>query len=337
MKNLLLGLVALFILASCGGNQPEQAFSALPTPTAPDYSDAKYWAALPTTADPVDRTPLASLKDGQPDAKVDVFFMHPTTYTGGKNEELWNGPVKDAELNEKTDESTILYQGSIFNGAGKIYAPRYRQAHVHAYRTSDKASAKEAFELAYQDLKTAFEYYLNNYNKGRPIIIASHSQGTTHGKRLMTEFFDGKPLQKQLVAAYLVGIPVLKKQFKTIPVCEVPHQTGCFVSWRTMEYGILTEFSPGDSVAVVNPLTWTTDTTFVSRSQNKGSVLRKFDKVIPTVADAKISKGALWTYKPKFPGSFLFSTSNYHIADFNFYYLNVRENAILRAKTFIEK
>ena len=54
-----------------------------------------------------------------------------------------------------------------------------------------------------EDVKAAFQYYLEHYNNGRPIIIASHSQGTTHAKRLLKEFFDGTALQHQLVAAYL--------------------------------------------------------------------------------------------------------------------------------------
>jgi len=56
-------------------------------------------------------------------------------------------------------------------------------------------------ELAYQDVKTAFEYYLKNWNQDRPIIIASHSQGSVHAQRLLKEFFEDKPLAKQLVAA----------------------------------------------------------------------------------------------------------------------------------------
>ena len=34
--------------------------------------------------------------------------------------------------------------------------------------------------------KAAFQYYLEHYNNGRPFIIASHSQGTYHAKRLIT-------------------------------------------------------------------------------------------------------------------------------------------------------
>ena len=62
----------------------------------------------------------------------------------------------------------------------------------------------QAFELAYQDVKKAFEYYLEHYNNGRPIIIASHSKGSTHTIRLLKEFFDGKQLKEKLVMAYLI-------------------------------------------------------------------------------------------------------------------------------------
>ena len=39
---------------------------------------------------------------------------------------------------------------------------------------------------------------------------------------------------------------------------------------------------------VVNPLTWTTEETYASKTMNKGSVLRNFNKVYYQVADAKI-------------------------------------------------
>ena len=68
--------------------------------------------------------------------------------------------------------------------------------------------AINAFATAYADIKAAFEYYLKNYNHGRPIIIASHSQGSTHALHLLKDYFENKPLQKQLVAAYIVGMTI---------------------------------------------------------------------------------------------------------------------------------
>ena len=55
------------------------------------------------------------------------------------------------------------------------------------------AESEKAFEIAYTDIKAAFQYYLSRYNNKQPIIIASHSQGTKHAARLLQEFFDNKP------------------------------------------------------------------------------------------------------------------------------------------------
>ena len=98
---------------------------------------------------------------------------------------------------------------------------------------TERWQGKEAGVLAYQDVKRAFQFYLENYNQGKPIIIASHSQGSLHAKRLLHEFFDGKVLQEKLIAAYLVGVRILPNEFKNIPVLNQPNETGGFVSWNT--------------------------------------------------------------------------------------------------------
>ena len=335
---LLLGLGLLFSNCSKKTIYPLGQFQRTTVPSPPDYSNAYYWAALPTKADMADATPKG-ITDEQANAAVDVFFMYPTIYTGEKGDDQWNAPVNDPAFNKRVDESTIQLQASAFNGAGKIYAPRYRQAHIRAYFIEDKAMSKQVFDLAYDDLKKAFQYYLDNYNQGRPIIIASHSQGTTHGIRLLKEFFDGTPLQKQLVAAYLVGIPVAKTAYETIPICETPSQTGCFCTWRTFEEGHTPRRFVSDKIAVTNPLTWTTAEDFAPHALNKGGILKKINKIYPNLTSARVvaKSGILWATKPKFFGSFLLKTKNYHIADFNFYYLNVRENAQERVKAYMGK
>jgi hypothetical protein len=325
----------LFILIAT--HLAAQAPKSTITPPAPDYANADFWAALPDKQDLSDAIPKALANLPTNSSQADVFFVHPTTYTSKKKEDMpWNADLADQKLNQRTDESTIKFQASIFNSVGQLYAPRYRQAHLMAYFTKDQKVAQEAFEVAYADVKAAFEYYLAHYNNGRPIIIAAHSQGTTHCKRLLKEFFDGKPLQKQLVAAYLVGIQVEKNLLINIPACETPTSTDCICSWRTYIKGYFPpSFHKEDDFVVTNPLTWTTDTLTAPRELNKGAVLLKFDKVLPAVCDAKIEQGLLWVTKPKFPGSFLYNNPNYHIADYNLFYLNVRENANLRLATFL--
>ena len=204
-----------------------------PIPPASDYADANNWAALPTKKDAADLVPKGSpFQDEQATAKADIFFIHPTILTyEPTNEFKWNASFSDTYLNAKVDNSTILNQATIFNAAGRVYAPRYRQAHYHAFVTSFKEDKAAALDVAYSDVKKAFQYYLTHYNKGRPIIIASHSQGTIHATKLIKEFFDGKELQKQLVSAYIIGIATPKNIFTNIRPCESPTQTGCFIAY----------------------------------------------------------------------------------------------------------
>jgi len=167
---------------------------------APDYHNLDFWASHPAKVDSADAVPAQSdLINLQEFVDVDVFFIHPTTLMKNSKKN-WNAFLDNHKLNKKTDKTTIKYQASIFNESCKVYAPRYRQAHYRSYKAITKDNknpkVKKAFEMAYADVKAAFQHYLENYNNGRPIVIASHSQGTTHSMKLLKEFFDGKPLQE---------------------------------------------------------------------------------------------------------------------------------------------
>jgi len=251
----------------------------------------------------------------------------------------WNANIDDEGMNKKTDNSTILYQASVFNELCRVFAPRYRQANIKAFYSNDKESAKEAFDIAYEDVKAAFEYYLKNYNQDRPIIIASHSQGTLHAGRLLKEFFEGKAMQKKLVCAYIIGLPVFTTYFKEIKPCIDSTSTGCFVSWRTFEEGYVAPFiqKEKEKAFVTNPLTWRLTEEFASAELNKGGILKNFNKVIPELVHAQVHQNILWVNKPKFFGNIFLTLKNYHIADYNLFYINIRENVATRIESFLRK
>jgi Protein of unknown function (DUF3089) len=301
----------------------------------PNYSDLDYWAAHPWKWDPSDSVPKP-LRNEVRDSVADVFFLHPTTYTSKKKFKNQNAEIDDGYINAKTDYSSILYQASVFNQHCRVFAPRYRQAHITAFFDKDKEKADKAFETAYEDLKTAFEYYLLHWNNGRPIIIASHSQGSLLAERLLKEFFQDKPLKNKLVAAYILGWPVPKDYFTSLKMCTDSLQTGCICSWRTFRNGYVPYYlrNQADTSYVTNPLTWTTGNEYASKQMNKGSVLTRFNKVYKQTTDAQISNGLLYVRKPKFPWSFLYFTKNYHVGDINLFYLNIRENIGQRLKMF---
>lgn len=329
--------IAIVILTACSKKNYSylERYQFKSIDKRPDYSDINYWAAHPYKNDPSDSVPKPLRKNYSKDSAVDVFFIHPTTLTD-KNDDRWNADIDDATLNAKTDYSTILYQASVFNEDCRVFAPRYRQAHIKAFFINDM-EAEKYFDTAYQDVKNAFMYYLQHLNNGRPIIIAAHSQGTKHAARLLKEFFDDKPLKNKLVCAYIIGLPVPQNYFTTIPTCKDSTATGCVVSWRTYHRG----YTEPNFVAkenykavVINPLTWTEDTTLVPSLKNKGGVLLKFNKIVPRAVNANIHNNILWASKPNVFGKLFLQQQNYHVGDINLFYMNIRTNVKTRIGAF---
>lgn len=335
MNRVLIAFIFLLLFSSCSDkyNSFKGNYHFKSRNGNPDYNDLQYWAAHPQKWDPSDSVPLP-LRKQQTDSSADVFFIHPTTYTHKMTAS--NAVIDDDYINAKTDYSTILYQASVFNGQCRVFAPRYRQAAFSIFFDKDDSRRRQALGIAYADVAAAFTYYLEHWNNGRPIIIAGHSQGSLIAEQLLKDFFEDKPLSKQLVVAYVTGWSVPKEYFTSLKMCNDSLQTGCICSWRTLRNGYvpgILKNEKGNSY-VTNPLTWTTDTAYAPRKLNKGSVLIKFNKIYKQTTDAHTSNGLLYVTKPKFPWGFLYTTKNYHVGDINLFYLNIRENVGQRIRSF---
>ncbi len=92
----------------------------------------------------------------------------------------------------------------------------------------------------YDDVKDAWNYYLQNDNKGRGVVLVAHSQGSFILNRLIREEIDGKPIQSRMVSAILLGttleVPKGKDvggSFKNIPLCRAASQTGCVITYAS--------------------------------------------------------------------------------------------------------
>ena len=213
---------------SCKSIYKTSEFSLDEVPPEPDYSNETSWAVLPYKWN----TTLTEIVGQSKIKDADVFFIYPTLFVD-KNNSGWNADIYNPSTRKMVIEKAVAYQASAWVKAANLYVPYYRQAHYRIFLEQYGNEGKEAGVLAYQDVKNAFIYFLENYNKSKPIIIASHSQGSIHAKNLLKEFFDGKPLQKKLIAAYLIGARIMENDFKNIPVMNKPDKVGGFVSWNT--------------------------------------------------------------------------------------------------------
>lgn len=306
------------------------SYSSQKTPTAPDYSEASSWAITP-------KTYPENLKHWQTttDLKADVFYIYPTLNIE-KKDLRWNIPINDKVQYDKIINKAVYFQASAFINAGQLYVPIYRQAHLRSYNQYQNGG-KQALDLSYVDVKAAFQYYLKNYNKGHPIIIASHSQGTTHAIKLLQEFFDGKPLQKKLVAAYIPGIAIKLGTFKEIKFMTQPDETGGFVTWNTYKknYYPKTFDKWFNGAYVSNPVTW--DSQISSPREAHKGFLFSNSKMYIQALKVYVKDGILWTSLPHFPYRiFALGKKRYHAGDINLFWQDISENAVLRTKTYFK-
>jgi len=177
---------------------------------------------------------------------VDVFFVHPTIlydlwgYTDRVNIPLVDQPTFHIS-------ASILGQAGLLSKYGRFFAPRYRQASPPTYLGSPLDSAQAAvIGEAYNDIKTSFLHYLNNYNNGNKIILASHSQGAYLSAMLLRDVFDNDPdLQNKLVTAVIAGVVSAYSEpfqfaggwWANIPLCTKMNQCNCVMTWRSYKEG----------------------------------------------------------------------------------------------------
>ncbi len=351
-------LGALFIEATIGGFDPAKA------PPAPDYARESSWAALPDKDDAADRMPPGLVETPNPARDlVDVFYIHPTGFLKRTN---WNASLEQEADSDIPVSVMLAGQASAFNGCGRVYAPKYRQASILAFvlplLAPQRTDAYQALDLAYEDVARAFDYFIGHYSQGRPFIIAGHSQGTQHALRLLAEKIDRTPLYSRLIAAYTIGLGVPKDYFERvfhdIVPCKSPTQTGCLITWDTSREGSWFhlprvhrypdgwESACGKPRFCVNPLTWTASEERAPASLHLGALMGKmvpkevnpdrceFDGISHAHTWAQCHDGRLWiAEQPKGPFYDWFGV--YHNYDINLFWMNLRENARARAETYL--
>jgi len=298
-----------------------------------DYNVTKNWAVLPTK---LPQNILNTIHDSTLFQSIDVFYVYPTLLIDSKDQR-WNISVQDSSHRKEVLDYAVKFQASAWAESGRMYVPYYQQAHIRSYDSLENGG-RDALLFAYADIKAAFEYYLKNYNHGRGIILAGHSQGSTHINLLLKDFFDGKALQKQLVAAYIPGIGIPSNEFNTIPFLTNAKEIGGFVTWNTFKKKLNQEKYEKwyFGKAVVNPITW--DLSPLSKKNKQEGFYYNNGKKYKHVFQTELISGGLVLSKLSFPFNLAaWKMNDFHIGDVNLFWENIHQNSKLRGKEWVLK
>jgi hypothetical protein len=218
-------------------------------PTRNDYANAANWLCWPgksgdacaidlsTTVIRADGTSSVERFKADPKAPIDCFYVYPT---------VSNDPGITSDMTAGPEELNVVKQQlARFGSKCRIFAPLYRQFTLTALRAASAGkpmpgSADPAVrQVGYNDVVDAWNHYLKTENKGRGVVLIGHSQGSGVLARMIPAEIEGKPVQKQLVSALILGSNLGVEPgkdtgvFKSVPLCKSATQTGCAISYVT--------------------------------------------------------------------------------------------------------
>ncbi|MBI3422472.1 MAG: DUF3089 domain-containing protein [Acidobacteria bacterium] len=209
-----------------------------------DYSKGENWLCRPGRQDAcaADLTTTiveanGTLKEekfkADPKAPIDCFYVYPTvSLDATPNSDMTAGPEENR---------VVQYQFARFAAKCRVFAPLYRQVTLTALRAGIAGKPMAADRVVgYNDVVDAWKHYLEHDNLGRGVVLIGHSQGSGVLTQLIRNEIDGKPVQKRLISALLLGtnlaVPKGKDvggAFKNIPLCRAASQPGCAIAYAS--------------------------------------------------------------------------------------------------------
>jgi hypothetical protein len=330
-KMLILLWASLFILltlTACGTDNTEEVTEEnddgeVMEYTAVDYGEESNWLALPEDPDAYD---------------VDVFYVYPTIYQGMGLQDITDPDQVEASL------VPVRTQASVFAESANIYVPMYRQVGREGF--GDTENLEDNLAVGESDVEASLMYYLENYNHGKPFIIAGHSQGSSTLMSLLTKIWGTTGAEDRMIATYIIGFSVTASDMEAnsnIRMCEGPTDYGCFISYNSMKDGMQSQsIQILDGAVVTNPLSWISSTgegAYVDATENLGAVFFNDEGYEPvtyenfTSAQVK-EEGLVCEVADTSVLSAYDVEGIYHPDDYSLFYNNIKENIVQRIDAY---
>ncbi len=316
---------ALFIISGCIQNNKNAASYNL-------YAEKENWLSLPDNIT----------------HSVDVFYIYPTVCASDISNIC---PANDMQM-QNAAQRVIKLQAAAFSKYANIFAPYYTQYDIEAIEYSNYNEIEKIMQNNIQGINEIYsdiDYYFKHYNKSRPFILVSHSQGSAVMKYVLSSYMKKHTeYYKIMVAAYVIGYPVTEKFMAENPHLKFANgsgDTGVIIAFEVQspnKAGIDALYTEGR--LVINPVNWKRDETPAAKEENLGSLDQNTLKITtPGIADAvlDLDKGVVLCTtidenKYQIPIPSVFGTGSYHGQSFQLYYVNLGENAKERIDNFMK-
>lgn len=301
--------------------------------TPSDYSDENNWMKI-----------LEITKE------VDTFYIYPTVVADTSETAPDIVPI-DYEPMRTGAQGVYEMQGTVYEESTNVFAPYYRQSNlkvIGGLRGDDLIQ----YEMQEQrtDIYAALDYYFENYNEGRPFILAGHSQGSIMSIIVLGDYMQAHPeYYERMVAAYPIGFSVTKKWLEEHPYlkfAEGADDTGVVITWNTEGPGNKGQ----DNIVVeegaisINPLNWKRDDTYAGVEENLGSLVQNEEtgeyEIKDGVGDAQVDteRGVVicTTNTDYTPAEEVFGPASLHRWDYGLYYVNIQKNVADRINSYMK-
>ena len=310
------------------------------TKNTTDYSQESSWYKIPEIT-----------------KEFDTFYIYSTMYMGANEGDADYATLDNAEvLGSIWIEHAI--KSSVFEESTNLFIPYYRQSSMkHAAEVFQKDGNIDAAlaGIPYTDITAALDYYFENYNEGRPFVIAGHSQGSAILRLVLKKYFKEHPeYYKRMVAAYAIGYSITKDDLEANPHMKFATgetDTGVIISWHAEGPKNVEANAPIPNVIIakngiaINPLNWKLDETYASASENLGSIVgdEKTGKTeirdINGDAQVCLARGTVVTNAKAVPNEMtdLAGPQCYHQDDYAIFYNNIKDNVAKRIAAYKAK
>lgn len=268
-------------------------------------------------------------KDTDPD-KADVFYVIPSCiydWTDAQGTVQHNACVQDSVQRVRMSWS-FTAADDIFADSANFFSPYYRQITLNAW-SMDAQLRDSCLELALDDVRNAFSYYLDHLNQGRPFILAGFSQGARCALQLLREM--SPDVADRMIAAYLIGYPITQQDLDSCSLIRPAHgasDTGVCIAFSTVtDTAAASDLINGGNAVVINPASWTTDS---RRHRLNDSVSVSIDRTHKLLVAHGIDP--MQAYKPKLSG--IIPIGNLHLLELQLYGESLKSNVKERIKAY---